>query len=295
MKVYNFGSLNIDLVYEVDNIVRVHETKSSKSLNKFVGGKGLNQSIALAKAGLEVVHLGCVGKDGDVLLNTLNAEKVDTTHIKVVDGASGHAIIQLDERGNNCILLYQGANFEVSKAYIDEMFELINENDLIHLQNEISNIDYIIEKAYRLNIKVAVNLSPINEFVKKIDLNKVTYLLINEVEGKAITGLDDYKEIGDYLLREYPGLNVVLTLGSEGVMFFNKDETIAQHAYKSNVVDTTGAGDTFTGYFLSMILSGKTVKQALQIGCYAGSLAIQVKGAANSIPSLDKVINQFSK
>lgn len=295
MKIYNFGSLNIDYVYEVENMVRAGETISSLSFSKFMGGKGLNQSIALARAGSEVMHIGCIGEDGRFLVEKLKEEGVDVHALKTVNTPTGHAIIQLDSHGENSILLYAGANHCLEPDYIDSVFEMMEPDALILLQNEISNIDYIIEKAHGRGVAVAINLSPINENIKKIDLSKVSYLLINEVEGKTITGFDSPVQIGNSLIQKYPHLNVVLTLGAEGVIFFHQHEMIEQSAYKSNVVDTTGAGDTFTGYFLSMLMTGKRVHEALKIGCYASSLAIGVKGAANSIPKSEQVMKGFDR
>lgn len=294
MKVYNFGSLNIDYVYDVQHIVTSGETIASLGYSKHVGGKGLNQSISFSKAGMEVIHLGCIGTDGQLLLDALVEAKVNISHIQTLKETTGHAIIQLDQEGNNCILLHAGANHQVSKEYIDAMFAMIDRDDLIVLQNEISNIDYIVDKAYEQNIAVALNLSPVDDKILKIDLNKITYLLINETEGHALTDLVKGDDIGNYLIRHYPELTVVLTLGSQGAMYFDKHETISQAAFKAKAIDTTAAGDTFTGYFLSMLLRGYSAQKALQIGCYASSLAIQTKGAANSIPQWESVMKHFN-
>lgn len=290
MKIYNFGSLNIDYVYEVENMVRAGETISSLSFSKFMGGKGLNQSIALARAGAKVEHIGCIGEDGYFLVDKLKEEGVDVHAVKTVDTPTGHAVIQLDSEGENSILLYAGANHCLECDYIDSIFETMESDALILIQNEISCIEYIIEKAHERGVALAINLSPVNENIKKIDLSKVSYLLINEVEGEMITGFNLPSQIGNYLIRTYPALNVILTLGSEGVIFFNQHESIEQSAYQTDVTDTTGAGDTFTGYFLSMLIRGKSVREALKIGCYASSLAIRVKGAANSIPKWEEVM-----
>lgn len=295
MKIYNFGSLNIDYVYEVENMVRAGETISSLNFSKFMGGKGLNQSIALARAGSKVVHIGCVGEDGRFLVEKLQEEGVDVHAIKTVDVPTGHAVIQLDSHGENSILLYAGANHCLERDYIDFVFEMMERDDLILLQNEISNIDYIIEKAHEKGIAVAMNLSPVNEDIKKLDLNKVAYLLINEVEGCSITEKSSPLEIGEALIKKHPDLKVILTLGAEGAMFFSAEQILRQAAYEVEVVDTTGAGDTFTGYFLSVALEGKGVQEALKTAAYASSLAIGIKGAANSIPLWKEVLKDVHR
>lgn len=183
----------------------------------------------------------------------------------------------------------------MKKEYIDECLQMITGDDLIVLQNEISNIDYIIERAYEKKIKVAMNLAPINQNVKNIDLDKLSYLLINETEGNALTDQTDPLKIGEALLTFHPNLKIVLTLGSDGVIFFEKDVVIKHSAFQTDVVDTTAAGDTFTGYFLSMILEGKAVEEALKTACFASSLAIRVKGAANSIPLLEEVKSKIAE
>ena len=295
MRVYNFGSLNIDHVYEVASIVKPGETISSFGYEKLIGGKGLNQSIALANAEVAVSHIGAIGMDGRFLLEVLKESKVNTSLIIETDTPTGHAIIQLDETGNNSIVLFPGANHQVSKTYIDKMLEMITPSDIILLQNEISNIDYIMRRAFDLNIPVALNLAPVTLEALDYDLSKLTYLIINETEGNALTNETDEKLIGQHLVKKYPDLQVVLTLGEDGSVYFYKDEVIHQNAYPIKALDTTGAGDTFTGYFLAILLKEKDVKLALQLASVASSIAVTIKGAANSIPNLNQVMTRFNE
>lgn len=295
MQVYNFGSLNIDHVYEVATIVKPGETISSFGYEKLIGGKGLNQSIALAKAGIAVSHLGAIGMDGRFLVEVLKNNNVNADLITETDQATGHAIIQLDETGNNSIVLFPGANHHVTKTYIDNMLAMINPDDIILLQNEISNIDYIMQRAYELNIPVALNLAPVTVQALDYDLSKLTYLIINETEGNALTNETDEKLIGQNLVKKYPNLQVVLTIGEAGSVYFYKDEVIFQKAYPTKAVDTTGAGDTFTGYFLAILLKEKDIRLALQLASVASSLAVAIKGAANSIPDLNQVMTRFNE
>ena len=173
MKILNFGSLNIDKVYAVEEIVKGGETIDSISFSESVGGKGLNQSIAVAKAGGNIMHAGCVGKDGEILLQALKDNNVDTSLIKTVETASGQAIIQVDKHGQNCIILFHGANYEVDKAYIDGVMQDFAQGDILILQNEISNIDYIIEVAKAKQMKIYLNPSPINENLNKYNMQAI--------------------------------------------------------------------------------------------------------------------------
>lgn len=295
MKVYNFGSLNIDHVYEVAQIVKPGETISSFGYEKLIGGKGLNQSIALSKAGMTVSHLGAIGKDGRFLVEVLKENKVETDLIFESDAPTGHAIIQLDEAGSNSIVLFPGANHQVTKSYIDKMLATITSHDIILLQNEISNIDYIINRASELKIPVALNLAPVTKEALNYDLSKLTYLIINETEGNALTNETDEKIIGQNLVEKYPNLRVVLTLGESGSIYFYQDEVIVQKAYLTDAVDTTGAGDTFTGYFLAILLKENDIKLALKMASIASSLAVMTKGAANSIPELKMVMTRLNE
>ncbi len=295
MKVYNFGSLNIDHVYEVAQIVKPGETISSFGYEKLIGGKGLNQSIALSKAGMTVSHLGAIGKDGRFLVEVLKENQVETDLIFELEAPTGHAIIQLDEAGSNSIVLFPGANHQVTKSYIDKMLATITSHDIILLQNEISNIDYIINRASELKIPVALNLAPVTKEALNYDLSKLTYLIINETEGNALTNETDEKIIGQNLVEKYPNLRVVLTLGESGSIYFYQDEVIVQEAYLTEAVDTTGAGDTFTGYFLAILLKENDIKLALKMASIASSLAVMTKGAANSIPELKMVMTRLNE
>lgn len=290
MKVYNFGSLNIDKVYQVSHHVQSGETISAKNYNEFLGGKGLNQSIALAKAGATVLHVGTIGPDGKIFVSTLNEAGVDTTLIKEVETASGHAIIQVNDEGNNSIVIYGGANQLLEKERIDEVFKQITSDDLILLQNEISNIDYIIDRAYEASIPVALNFSPVDEGLLALDLNKITYLFVNEIEAQLAAKVDHLSDALLVLTQRYPNLHVVMTLGEEGAVYGHAgSEEVKQAARIVPVVDTTGAGDTFTGYFLASLAQQASIADSLKMGCYASGIAITRAGASPSIPTLQEV------
>lgn len=284
MRILNFGSCNLDFVYTLDHIVRPGETETTYDFKIFPGGKGLNQSIALARAGAKVYHAGCIGNDGEMLSDILSGSGVDITYLEKADIKNGHAVIQVSAKGENSIFLYPGSNEKITKAMIDEVLENFEAEDIIILQNEISNVDYIIKKACEKKMCIVFNPSPFDERLKDIDYNMISYLLINEVEAKGISGLSEPEEALTYLEEKYKSMKIVLTLGSKGCIYFDGKEKIYQSAYKVEVKDTTAAGDTFTGYFVSEISKSTDARKALQIASAASAIAVSREGAAPSIP-----------
>lgn len=295
MKILNFGSLNIDKVYSVDDFVKPGETISSKDMQIFAGGKGLNQSIAVANAGSKIYHAGMIGNEGLFLKDILADKNVDTSLLKVVDGETGHAIIQVNKDGQNCILLFSGANNKIDEDYADFVLSEFSTGDIIILQNEISCLKYIIDKAFEKGMRIALNPSPINENLASLDLGKIEWLLLNEIEGAVISGEENAADIVSNLLKRFSELKVVLTLGEKGSIYREGDICLEQEVYKTNVVDTTAAGDTFTGYFISCINKGRSVKEALETASMAASISVSRKGAANSIPYENEVLEKLNR
>ena len=293
MKILNFGSCNIDLVYSLDHIVRVGETETTAKMETFPGGKGLNQSIALARAGMQVYHAGCVGSDGDMLLELLKSSGVDVSHVARVDSKNGHAVIQVSAKGENSIFLYAGSNAMVSREIVDEVLTHFDEGDILLLQNEISNVPYIIEKAHEKRMQIIFNPSPFTEELREIDLGRLTYLILNEVEARDISDADDPKDILTYFHTTYPDLKVMLTLGKEGSVYSDRNCEIRQEIYPADVVDTTAAGDTFTGYFVAGIAAGEDYAQILKTATAASSIAVSRAGAAPSIPHRQEVFERY--
>ena len=299
MKVLNFGSLNIDYVYSLDHFVQKGETISSDALHIFPGGKGLNQSVALGRAGVTVSHAGAVGKDGDFLLELLKESCVDTKYIQVLEGVqTGTAIIQNDKSGDNCIILYSGANHQITKEQIANTISDFEKGDFLVLQNEINGMESIMRVAEEKGLKIVLNPSPMNEKILELPLQYVDYFVLNEVEAAQILGLDNISEKdGEKFVRElhdaYPRAKIVLTLGAEGSIYFDGEKLYRQRAYKTEVVDTTAAGDTFSGFFIAGILRGDTVEQAMDTAARAAGIAISRPGAAPSIPKIEEVL-EFS-
>ena len=282
MKILNFGSLNIDYTYSVENFVKGGETISASYMQKNIGGKGLNQSVALARAGAEVYHAGSVGTDGDFLLKYLQENGVNVDHIFVGDTATGHAIIQLDQNGQNCIIIYGGANTQITTEHIDQVLEHFDANDVILMQNEINNGRYIINKAKEKGMTVVLNPSPVTNLDMPLEL--VDYFLLNEHEAAALFHKEIIEEIVEEMRKTYPQAKFVLTLGGDGVVYIDRDKMVQKDAIKTQVVDTTAAGDTFTGFFLSTLFESGDIDAALSVATKAASVAISRPGAAESIP-----------
>ena len=289
MKILCFGSLNYDHVYQVDHFVKPKETMSSLSYNRGFGGKGLNQSIALAKAGSEIYHAGRVGTDGQDFIDYLNYYNVNTKYLIKDDTiATGHAIIEVCE-GQNCIILHGGANQAITIEQIDNTLNDFGKGDILLIQNEINNLPYLINKAKEKGLYIAFNTAPMDEKVFTYPLDKIDLFIVNEIEGAALAKVDstDYEIIIEGLKK----LNkeIVMTVGEAGSYYINNNEVIYEEALKVNAVDTTAAGDTFTGYFLAKRLEDVDVKTALKIASKAASITVQGEGAAKSIPSIEEV------
>ena len=289
MRILNFGSLNYDYVYSLPYIVTPGETIASTKMEIFCGGKGLNQSIALAKAGANVYHAGMVGEDGQELCDMLAENGVNTQYVKQIDGKSGHAIIQVEESGQNSIVLFGGSNRRITKGYIDVVLSHFEKGDYLLLQNEVNLVEYLIEQAYEKGLKIILNPSPYDQQLDACDFNKIDTFLLNEVEGYQITGKTESEEILDEMLRKYPKASVVLTLGDKGARYGQGTKRYSQSSFKIDVVDTTAAGDTFTGFYLAEVMRGHEVSKALELAAKASAIAVGRAGAANSIPRLEEV------
>ncbi len=285
MRILNFGSLNIDYVHRVDHIARPGETVAGLSLEVFAGGKGANQSVALARAGAQVSHAGKVGEDGRWLLEKLERAGVDVSLIEVdPDVKTGHAVIQVDDAGENAILLHGGANQKIDRKQIDRALRSLGEGDLLLIQHEINDGPYLIETAAKQGLPVCLNPAPMSSAVRDGPLDKVSLLIVNETEGEALCDETDPWEMLPRLV-EMTGGEVIVTLGDQGAIYFSGEEAIHQPAIHADVVDTTAAGDTFIGYYLAGRASGEPVERCLKTATTAASMCVAKAGAMDSIPN----------
>lgn len=289
MRVLNFGSLNIDHVYQVERIVRPGETLPSSSYQVFAGGKGANQSAALALALAPVFHAGRVGPEGQWLKDKLSALGADLRFTLEDDFPTGHAIIQVDPQGRNAIVLFAGCNARISPAQIDQTLEHFGEGDLLLLQNEINEIPRLIQQAHSRGLRVCFNPAPFTPQVAAYPLERVDILVVNEIEGKGLADQEDPQAILDSLAKKYPRAELVLTLGERGALYRSPRETFHVPAVQVKAVDTTAAGDTFIGYFLAGVAAGQSPRAALHRAARAAALCVTRPGAMDSIPRSGEV------
>ncbi len=289
MRILNFGSLNLDYVYQVSHFVQPGETLSIDSLTVNPGGKGLNQSVALARAGAETCHAGCVGTGGGSLLEILQESGVDTAHIVPVRELQGNAVIQVDRNGENCILLFGGSNQCFTDRQVEETIDSFKEGDFLLLQNEINRLPLIVDCAGRKGLRIVLNPSPFNEKLKQVDFGKLDWLIVNEIEMEQLTGRKKPDQAWKHLHGCYPRLSLLVTLGSAGSVAYTENGTNVQEAVKVKAVDTTGAGDTYTGYFLAGLAEGRSIRECMRRGSIAAAIAVTRAGAACSIPTREEV------
>jgi len=290
MKILNYGSMNIDIVYSVPHIVRPGETISSNRVQQFAGGKGANQSVALAKAGAEIWHAGKIGEDGDWLLGKLNSYGVKTDLIRKYEGSTGQAIIQVTAEAENSIILYGGGNQNIKKEEILETFSHFEEGDYLVLQNEINHMPLIIETARNKGMKICLNPAPFDDSINSWPLNLVDILIVNELEAEGLAGIKgSFEEILDHLTKQYANMDIVMTVGEAGA-YYGRNE-IREHMpiIKTKAVDTTAAGDTFLGFYLASRIDGLDVKESMKRASRASSITVSRPGAMDSIPVVSEI------
>ena len=288
MRILNFGSLNLDYVYSVDHFVQPGETLAAVSRSVKAGGKGLNQSVALARAGASVCHAGCLGAGGKILKSMLDENGVDTGFLLTVPEMQGHTVIQVSPDGENSILLYGGSNRCIPAEHVRTVISCFGEGDWLILQNEVNLLPLMVKLAAGRGMHIALNPSPYNSAMEEIDFSVLDWLLVNEIEAEQITGEKKPESAWEKLHARYPGLSLLLTLGSRGSMAWRVDsgavENVRAEAVRVKAVDTTGAGDTYTGYFLGGLVSGAPLRTCMERASRAAAIAVTRPGAAESIP-----------
>jgi ribokinase len=289
MPILNLGSLNIDHVYRVPHFVRPGETLSSDSYQQFAGGKGFNQSVALARAGATVFHAGKIGPEGGWLLEILREAGASTDYVFQEETPTGHALIQVEESGENAIILYGGANRTISPADVEQVLGHFSAGDFLLLQNEISSMPEIIRRGSERGLRIVFNPAPMEATVLDYPLEAVSLFIVNEGEGQALTGESDPDAILTAMRGRFPQAATVLTLGAAGAIYADETVRVEVPAVAVKAVDTTAAGDTFTGYFLAALSSGEAVEAALHLAAKAAAICVTRPGAADSIPWIEEV------
>ena len=285
MRIINFGSLNIDKVYQVEQFVRPGQTITAKDYAMAAGGKGLNQSLAAARAGAEVLHAGAIGAEGRFMADLLRESGADTSLLREVDGPSGHAVIEINAAGQNRIIVFGGANRSMTSEYIERVLDIAQPDDWVLLQNEVNLVPEIICRAHEKGLRVVFNPSPIPENLDALPLACVSLFMVNEIEAAQLAGTDanaDFEDTLTALRAKYPNASVVMTVGADGVLYDGEEGRFQLPAFKVKTVDTTAAGDTFCGYFLAAVSAGKSVQTALQEALAASALAVSRSLGADS-------------
>ena len=288
MKTLVFGSCNLDFNYSVPAVVAPGETAAVSAMHKSPGGKGLNQAIALQKAGLQTYFAGLRGPDGELLLQTLADAGVDARFFRRCAEPTGQAHIQVTPTGENAILLYRGANGLITREMIDDTLAFFGPGDLLVLQNEVSELDHMIEAGFRKGMKTVLNPSPISAAMTCVDYSKTDLVFMNEVELAGLSGGRGAAALIADMRKKYPAAHWVITLGGQGSLYFDAHALYRQPAFSVDAVDTTCAGDTFTGYFTVAFYGGLSPAEALRRASAAAAVTVSRMGAAGVIPTKEE-------
>lgn len=281
------GSLNIDLVVEVERRPEKGETLLGQDFHTFPGGKGANQAVAIARLGEECTMLGCIGSDanGKVMYNILEKEGLETAYLKQVEGPNGVAVIMLSEQDNS-IVVVPGANQYVTIDYIEENRAVIEQADLVVVQLEIplETVSYLGEITSKKGVPLILNPAPA-QVLHEVLIEQCTYLTPNEHECKMLFGEEQSLEA---CLKKYPN-KLIVTQGSQGVSFYDGKEIVNVPAYKMEAVDTTGAGDTFNGALAYQLVQGIGLKEAIDFANLAAGLSVIQLSAQGGMPTLEQI------
>ncbi len=281
MTILNFGSINVDLVYALERMPQPGETLSARSFQQFLGGKGVNQSVAIAASGGNVRHIGAVGPDGDWALGRVSALGVFTDHIARVETATGHAIIFVDTSAENMIVIHGGANQALSESQIDVALADAPSGAWVLLQNETNLTVEIVTKAKQAGFKVAYSPAPFDEARALAVIDQIDLMAVNQYEAEALRAARP----------DLSGTALLITHGAKGAEFISAEgRRHFQAAFPVQPVDTTGAGDTFLGAFLAHYCqTPDQLADALRYAAGAAALQVQKPGAAVAIPSKPEV------
>lgn len=285
MTIFNLGSINIDLFYRVPHLPGPGETLAARSFHRGLGGKGANMSVAAARAAARCVHIGAVGADGGWTVQRLMEYGVYTQHISTVEADTGNALIAIDDAGENNIILHQGANHAITEDHIAAALSDAGPTDIFLTQNETNAQRAAAEMASARGLRIAYAAAPFDADAVQEILPLVDILFLNAVEAQQLT------EATGKGPEALPVRDVIVTLGGDGARWYNTDtgDVQAFPAIKVTPVDTTGAGDTFTGYVLAGLDRGLPMAQAIGQAMIAGAIMVTREGTADVIPDLRDV------
>ena len=292
--VYVLGSINMDMVISTPYMPAQGETLTGSNFFLNGGGKGANQAVAVAKQNVPTYLIASLGNDvfGNELYNNLNSYKVDTTNVKKLDGVSSGVAMIIIHNNDNRIILDSGSNYKITAAQIDEALKNAKENDVFitQLENNLDAVIYGLQKAKANNMITIFNPAPAVKLQQDI-FNYVDYLIVNEGECELLSNINPDSD--ENILKAYHKLNaksLIITLGSKGSLYINNDKIVKIAPNKVNAIDTTAAGDTYVGIFASQLVKGVSVVDALNYASVGSSLTCLKKGAQQSIPYHDEII-----
>jgi ribokinase len=297
-KVLVVGGINMDIVAETKKLPRKGETIHGRSLCYIPGGKGANQAVAASRLGANVSFIGKVGKDifGNELLNFLKKEKLLIDGIRQVDGSSGVAIITVDQKGENTIVVTSGSNVQVTSEYVEQFEKRIQEVDIILAQYEIpiETVKTLFSIAKKHNKITVLNPAPACKTTQDL-LANVDYLIVNEIELSFFTNSklvqkkqDKIINAANELLKKGPKF-IIITLGSKGSITVSKQGNLKIEGIHVKAVDTTAAGDCFVGALTAQLSSNVSLEKALKFANQAAALSVQRFGASTSLPFLKDI------
>lgn len=286
MTVFNLGSVNIDLVFEVDHIAAPGETVMSRGLSRGLGGKGANTSVAIAQAGADVRHFGAIGADGRDMVEALRRFGVDCTGILETEDDTGQAVIQVADDGENAITLLKGANWSLPESIVDTLLEAAGAGDWLVLQNETAHVPHAARAAENAGLRVAYAAAPFDADATAEVLDHCDLLALNHIEARQLSDATGREA------QDFGPEMVLVTHGADGAWVYRtgEDPLFQPAAKATEVVDTTAAGDTFLGFLIARLDLGDPLETALAIASQASAIGVSRKGASASIPTIDEVM-----
>ncbi len=292
------GSLNMDLVVNVEKMPKAGQTLLGSNFKEVPGGKGANQAVAMARLNGNVTMIGKVGNDsfGETLVNSLKKDNVNTDYIQVEKGPSGVALITVDKNAQNSIVVAPGANYKLTKEDIDKNIDAIKNSDIVVVQLEtpLETIKYALKKAKELGKYTILNPAPAvvleDEIIENVDLLTPNETELEIISQKSISNEDDINECAQIMINK--GVKeLIVTLGSKGSLYINKETSMFKKAYKVEAIDTTAAGDSYTGALAVAIAFDKDMEYAMDFASKVGALSVMKEGAQSSLPTLIEVEN----
>ena len=291
------GSLNMDLIVEVDRVPRVGETIKGENMNYLIGGKGCNQAVAASRLGNKVKMIGCIGDDsfGNEILNHLKKDGVNVDSIKKVDNISTGIATIFKMKYDNSIIVIPAANNYCSKELIDENIDVIKNADILITQLEIpiETVEYVLKIAKENGVKTILNPAPAREISNDI-LKNVDFITPNETEFEVILAkeLKDAKELEEamiYWQNKNKCTKLIVTRGKDGSSYVEDNKVKTISTIKVEVIDTTGAGDTFNGALAHVISNKLLINDAITFAGIAASLSVTKFGAQTGMPEIKEV------